>query len=89
MKFLFDNGNQNVSRHGAPDLRLDGVFAVAQELLDAQVLFDPFEEQFHLPAVLVQGRNGQRRQHEVVGQRKMSALSVIGSLKRIRRKFSG
>ena len=68
MKFLFDNGNQNVGRHGAPDLRLDGVLAVAQELLDAQVLLDPFEEQLDLPAVLVQGRNSQRRQHEVVGQ---------------------
>ena len=37
MKFLLDDGNQHVSRHGAPDLRLDGVLAVAQELLDAQV----------------------------------------------------
>ena len=69
MKFLFDNGNQNVSRHGTPDLRFDGVLAVAQELLDAQVLFDPFEEQFDLPAVLVQGSDRQWRQHEVVGQK--------------------
>ena len=69
MKFLFDNGNQNVSRHGAPDLRLDGVLAVAQELLYAQVLLDPFEEQFDLPAVLVQGRDCQWWQHEVVGQK--------------------
>ena len=48
MKFLFDDSNQNVSRHGAPDLRLDGVLAVAQKLLDAKVLFDPFEEQHYI-----------------------------------------
>ncbi len=59
MKSFFDDGNQHVSRHGAPDLRLDGVLAVAQELLDSQVLFDPFEEQFDLPAVLVERCDGQ------------------------------
>src|SRR5207245_641786 len=35
---------------------------------DAQVLFDPFEEQFHLPAAFVQPGNGQGRQIEVVRQ---------------------
>lgn len=75
MKFLLDNGNQNVSRHGAPDLRLDGVLAVAQELLDSQVLLDPFEEQFDLPAIFVQGCNRQWRQHKVVGQKDKSLAS--------------
>ena len=48
---LFDDGNEDVDRHGDPDLRFDGVFGGAEERLDAQVLLDPFEEQFHLPAV--------------------------------------
>lgn len=69
MKFLFDNGNQHVGRHGAPNLRLDGVLAVAQEPLDAQVLLDPFEEQFDLPTVFVKGGYLQWRQYKVVGQK--------------------
>ena len=75
MKFLLDDGNQYVSRHGAPDLRLDGVLAVAQELLDSQVLLDPFEEQFDLPAIFVQCCNRQWRQHKVVGQKDKSLAS--------------
>lgn len=49
-------------------MRLDRVLARAQESLDPQVLLDPFEEQFHLPAVLVQSGDGQRWQGRVVGQ---------------------
>jgi len=77
LKFLFDDSNQNVSRHGAPDLRLDGVLAVAQKLLDAQMLFDPFEEQFDLPSVLVERCNRQRWQHKIVGQ-KYQSLAALG-----------
>jgi len=45
------------------------VLAVAEEFLDAQVLLDPFEEQLDRPPILVQGRDGQRRQGRVVGQK--------------------
>ena len=81
MKFLFNDGNQHVSRHGAPDLRLDGVLAIAQELLDSQVLLDPFEEQFDLPAFLVECCDGQRRQDKVVGQEdeRFAALDIFES----------
>jgi len=68
LKLLFDNSDQHVSGDSAPDLRLHRVLAVADETLDAQVLLDPFEEQFHLPAALVQRGNGQCRQCGVVGQ---------------------
>ena len=68
MKFLFDNGDQHVSGDGAPDLRLHRVLAVADETLDAQVLFDPLEKQFDLPAALVQRGNRQCGQGGVVGQ---------------------
>ena len=81
MKFLLDDGNQHVSRHGAPDLRLDGVLAVAQELLDSQVLLDPFEEQFDLPAVLVECSDGQRGQDKIVGQEyeRLATLDIFES----------
>ena len=61
MKFLFHNGDQYVARHSAPDLRLDRVLAVAQEFLDSEVLLDPLEEQFDLPAILVKRGNRQWR----------------------------
>jgi len=48
-------------------LRLDGILAVAQELLDSQVLLEPFAEQFDLPTILVKFGDGQRRQDKMVG----------------------
>jgi hypothetical protein len=40
-------------------LRFDGVFGRAEERLNAQVLLDPFEEQFHLPAAFVELGDGE------------------------------
>ena len=68
MKFFFDNGDQHVSGDGAPDLRLHRILARAQKTLDAQMLLDPFEEQFDLPATLVQSSNGQGWQRRVSDQ---------------------
>ena len=61
MKLLLDDCDEHVGGHGAPDLRLHSVLAVAQEVLDAQVLLDPLEEQLDLPATLVERTNGERR----------------------------
>ncbi len=74
MKFFLNNGVEHVGGHGAPDLHLDRVLAVAQKLLDTKVLFNPFEEQLHLPAAFVQSSNGQVRQGGVVGQEDQSLL---------------
>ena len=41
---FFDDGDQDVDRHGNPDLRFDRVFGGAEERLDAQVLLDLFED---------------------------------------------
>ena len=54
MKLLLDDGNEHIGGYGAPDLRLHRVLARAQEFLDSQMLLDPFEEQLHLPAILVE-----------------------------------
>ncbi len=80
MKLLLDNGNQHIGRRGAPGLRLDGVLAVAQEFLDSQVLLEPFEEQFDLPAIFfVKGSNSQRWQGKIVGQKyeRLATLRVV------------
>ena len=69
MKLLFDDGDQYIGGHGAPDLRLHRILAGTQKFLDAQMLLDPFEEQFHLPATFVQCGDGQGWQGCVVGQK--------------------
>jgi hypothetical protein len=74
LKFFFNNGDEHVGGHGAPNLRLDCVLAVAKKLLDAQVLLNPFEKQFNLPAAFVQRSDGQGRQACVVGQNDQSLL---------------
>lgn len=65
---FFDDGHQHMDGDGDPDLSFDGVFGSAEEGLDPQVLFDPFEGQLDLPAALVEFGNGERRQGKVVGE---------------------
>ena len=55
------DGDQDIDADGDPDLSLHGVLGGAVEGFDAQVLFDPFEEQLDLPALLVDLRDGQVR----------------------------
>ena len=69
MQLLFDDRNQHIGAHGAPDLGLYGVLAGAKKVLDAQVLLDPFEKQFDLPAAFVKIGNGGGWQHRVVGKK--------------------
>ncbi len=77
MKLFFENGDQDVGRYGTPDLGLHRVLARAQKFLYSQVLLDPFEEQLHLPALLVKRGDGQRRQGRIIGQ-KNQCLSCLG-----------
>ena len=96
MKLLFNDSDQHVGGHGAPDLRLHRVLADAQKALDAQVLFDPFEEQ--LDPGLRRGRLCQRLLYSaamvnggsvVLLVKNTSVLPDTGSLYRMRRKCSG
>ena len=41
MKLLFDDGDQHIGGHGAPDLRLHGILARTQKALDAQIIVRP------------------------------------------------
>src|SRR3954468_3618737 len=67
-KCLLDYRHQHVDADGDPDLRPHRVFGIAVEALDAQMLFDPLEEQLHLPSAPIQSANGQGRQRKLVGQ---------------------
>ena len=54
-KLLLDDRHQDIDADGDPNLRPHSVLGGAVETLDAQVLLDPLEEQFHLPSAPVQG----------------------------------
>ncbi len=75
--FFPDDSHQHVNADGNPDLGLYRIFGGPEERLDAKVLFDPFEEQFHLPTAFVELCDGQRRKVEIVGQKDI-ALFVYG-----------
>ena len=59
---LLENRQQQVDTDGDPDLNFDGIGRGAVEGLDAEMLLDPFEEQLHLPACLVEREQVGRQQ---------------------------
>ena len=64
---LIENGHHQVCADGDPDLSFHGVFAQAVEGFDAKILLDPLEEQLDLPASLVDLRDHDGGDLEVVG----------------------
>ena len=74
---LIETGHHQVDADCDPDLSSHRVLGSAEKCFDAQVLFDPLEEQFDLPATFVNGWNGLCWQIEVVCQEDQ-ALSSFG-----------
>ena len=68
MQAFFQNGDEQINGDGAPDLGAYRVGTGAIKGFDAQMLLDPFEEQFDLPAAPIELRDGQGWHGEVVGQ---------------------
>jgi hypothetical protein len=68
MQTLFYNGDQNIGGYGDPYLCFDGILGSAEKSLDAKVLFDPFEEEFHLPTAFVNIADSQGWKRGVVGK---------------------
>ena len=71
---LLQNGDQEVSAERSPNLDTHGVLACADKGSDAQVSFDPFEEQFDLPACSVHLGHLKRGQPEMIGQEDQGAF---------------
>src|SRR5207244_6032593 len=69
MKPLLDDGHQDVDRDGDPDLSLDRLLGRAEERLDSQMLLDPLEEEFHLPAAFVERADRCRWKLKMVRQK--------------------
>src|SRR5437762_343965 len=73
LQFSSQDCHQQVGADRDPDLRLDGIGGEAEDVLDPQVLLDPFEEQFDLPSALVELRDSQSRKVKRVGQQNESS----------------
>ena len=71
---LPNDRDEHVNADRDPDLRLHHVRTVAIKAFDPQVLFDPFEEQFHLPTTPIQVGDGQGGEFEMVCQEHESAF---------------
>lgn len=71
---FLDDGDESVDRDGHPDLCPHGVFGCSIERLDPQILFDPAEEQFDLPAKLIDFGDRQGGLKKVVCQEGQSAV---------------
>jgi hypothetical protein len=77
MQTFLSNCDQHVGADCDTDLRLDCVLVGAIKRLDAQVLLDPFEEQFDLPALSIQVRYQLGFECEVVGQERDEFATVV------------
>ena len=69
MQTFFQDGDEEINGDGRPDLGAHGVWRRAIKGFDPQMLLDPFEEEFDLPAAAIELGDGQRRHGEVVGQK--------------------
>lgn len=75
-QLLVEDGHHQVNGHGNPNLGLHGVGACSVVVFDAQVAFDPAEEQFDPPAQTVDFGHGQCGDGEMVGQKDKVPPSV-------------
>jgi len=77
MQTFFDDSDEYVSTDRDPYLRLHGILARSQKGLDTQMLLDPLEKQFDLPALLAKCRNHLWFESEIVGQKNDAFPSVV------------
>src|SRR6516165_2779169 len=61
------DAQEQIGNHCGEDLQLNGVVVVAKKLADIEMLLDPAEQQFDLPAHLVERRDLNRGPRKIVG----------------------
>ena len=66
---FFENGHEQLNTDGDPHLNSNGILRSAVEGFHSQMLFDPFEEEFDVPAASVKLGDLQRRFGEIVGEK--------------------
>ena len=67
VELFFEDGDQDVHTHRVPDLGFDGVHRIAPKAAQVEMALDPFEEEFDLPAALIEIGDGLGGQVKVVG----------------------
>ena len=70
------DAQQQIGDHGGEDLQADGVVVGAEELADIEMLLDPAEQQFDLPAALVESGDLDRRRSQIVGDESEASARV-------------
>lgn len=73
---MFDYCYNTISADSRIDLYSDRSLGVTPESGDSKMLFNPFEEKFHLPAVLVKEHDLLGRQIEIIGIKDKASLQV-------------
>jgi hypothetical protein len=71
---LLDDRDKRVNCDGHPDLGPDGILRRPVKRFNPQVLFDPTEEQFDLPAELIELSDHQRGQKKIIRQESQVAV---------------
>src|SRR5690349_22900779 len=64
----FGDDDHDVNGDGDPNLGFDTVRRGGEKTFNPKVLLDPFEEEFNLPTVSVDGSHSQGRYEEVVSE---------------------
>ncbi len=78
VELFFEDGDHGIDADGHPQLGAHGVVAGAVKGFDAQMLLEPAEEQFDLPALFVELANGPGGQPKMIGQEyKHSAMRRV------------
>ena len=67
LEVMLDDSNEAVCDDGDMNLYPDSILGITPERFDLEMLLDPFEEKFHLPAVAVKQGNVLACEIEVVG----------------------
>src|SRR5665213_1342654 len=68
IEFLVEDGHHEVNGHRNPDLGLHRIGAGTEVVFDSEVSLDPFEEEFDLPAALVELRYCESWDLQIVGE---------------------
>lgn len=74
---LFEDGDQQVNADSNPYLSLYAVDGSAEELLDSQMLFDPFEEQLNQPSLMIKVGNRESFDGEIVCQKDVVLVLIF------------
>src|SRR5258706_16088864 len=77
MQFLFHYGHEDINGDRDPNLSPQGVLGSAVEILDAQVLLDPFEEQLDLPTAAIKLGDSQWWRADVVGHKDEALIGLL------------